>query len=184
MSEAPEPAPELEETVDRGRRWLSGISENAIVLGADIAHESDRWFLLAVHGVGHGARSVREGLGAVARVVSERSARWRPRWTRPRSGRERIQEALEQEARRLDFDVSREEFTAFSEKMAQLLELIFTGALSLNDVAFEPAESEAAPGGAEPAPASPAPESVEVAEEVPDQKQRNQPEERKPLSVG
>jgi hypothetical protein len=175
------PDPDFGVKVERGRRWLSDLSQEALGLGADIATESDRWFLLAVRGVGEGARRVGNSLDAVARAVSAQSARWRPHWARSRTGRERLRDILARVEKRLDVDVSREEFEAFSEKMSQLLELVFTGAISLSDVAFEAAEPDTPPVSGEPeAVAVP---STELAEEVPDQQQRDQTEERKPLGV-
>ncbi len=60
---------------------------------------------------------------------------------------------LRAEGRRVGFDVKQHEFHEFSSKLAIMLELVYAGALPLDDIAFEAA------GGDEGTPGAPAPET-------------------------
>ncbi len=155
----------------KARQWLAEMSDELADRSADIATESDRWFLLALKGVERGAQQTHDGLGALVKAAISGGSRLVPRLSK-RPPRERIQEMLKSEARRLEFDVSREDFVEFSEKMATLLELVFSGAVDLSDVAFDPAEAE-----------SPAQESLgEVGQKVPDQDEHDQENQADPLN--
>jgi hypothetical protein len=61
---------------------------------------------------------------------------------RRRTPRERIERALRVEARRQGIDVTKEEFVAFSGKMALVLELVCSGAVPLDAIAIEAGASE------------------------------------------
>jgi len=151
----------------RSREWLEEVSNGVLGHGLDLATESDRWFLTAIRGVSHGARQARHGFGALARATLEASARLRPAWARARLPHQRIRDLLEREAKRLQIDVSTEDFSEFADRMSTFLELVFTGAIQLDDVCFE-----AAPDG----------ESGELTEEVAEQEQHDEDPEREPLS--
>jgi hypothetical protein len=155
--------------LERGQLWLDDVSDAVLERGADLATETDRWFVQAVQSVSQSAQRAHDGFGAVTQAALARWSRLRPRFDR-RAPRERIRDLLHREARRLDFDVSRPDFTEFSEKMAMLLELVFNGALKVEDVAFD--SDDTAGAG-----------SVEAAEEVADQDQSDQYDEGEPLRV-
>ena len=129
--------------VRRGRRWLSLASRDVLEGSQAVAFESDRWFLGAVRGVGDGAAHAQGGVDAVthalAQAVAAEWARRRPSWMRQRTPRERIERVLRAEAKRHGFDVAQEEFRAFSGNIATLLELVYTRAVPLDAIAFEPA---------------------------------------------
>jgi hypothetical protein len=152
--------------IQRSRAWWEALSNGVLGHGLDLAAESDRWFLTAIRGVGHGARKARAGFGAVARATLEASERLRPAWARARLPHQRIRDLLEREAKRLQIDVSTEEFCEFAERMSTFLELVFTGAIQLDDVCFE---------------AAPESESGELAKEMTEQQQDDQDPECQPL---
>lgn len=151
----------LESELQKGREWVAAFSEEALGHGSEIARETDRWFLLAIRGVSRGAERARVRLRALARVALGRFSRRST--TMPR---ERIRELLRTEAVRLHFDVSHPEFEVFAERMSALLELVFSGAIALEDVAFEPGEAR----------------SVEPTEEVSDREQDEQTNQGEPLA--
>lgn len=157
---------ELERKLGRSGAWLRIASQGLLDHGSAIAAESDRWFLAALRGAARGAEQARAGLGALARAAATRSDAWRPAWSRPPTTRERLRRLLEREARRLDIDVSRPEFATFADKMSSLLHLVFSGALALEDIAFEAGDDRT---------------SVEAPEEVAEREQEEQREEREPL---
>lgn len=127
--------------LDRRLRWLSLAASGALSSSNEIALESDRWFLEALRSVEKGATRAQHGIDSVTAKVIEQLSRRRPRWLRRRSSRERIERSLRAEAKRHGVDVTQEEFRAFSEKIAVLLELVYTGTVPLDAIAFEAAET-------------------------------------------
>ncbi len=127
---------------DRARGWLREASRTTLDNGARVADEGDRWFIAAVRTLDGGAQRAERGFDLVAGALFARLARLRPSFTHRRTARERIEALLHREGRRLDFDVGQEEFRAFAEKIATLFELVFTGAIRLDDIAFEHAPGE------------------------------------------
>ena len=127
----------------RGRQWISRRSDDVLAGGRAVAEESDRWFLGALRGLERGAAQAQGGAGAVASAMAARWARIRPRWLRPRTPRERIEAMLRAEGKRQGFDISQKEFHEFAGKVAILLELVYAGALPLDDIAFEAASNDA-----------------------------------------
>jgi hypothetical protein len=119
------------------RRWLSLASRDVVSGSSVVAFEGDRWFLAAVRGVEQGATQAQRGIDLLAAAVAAQWIRRRPRWLRRRSSRERIERALRDEAKRHGFDVTQDQFAAFSAKMALLLELVYSGAVPLDAIAFE-----------------------------------------------
>jgi hypothetical protein len=138
-----------------GRQWLSRRSEDVLAGGRVVADESDRWFLGALRGLEQGADRAQGGADAVAAALASRWLRIRPRWLRPRTPRERIEALLRAEGKRQGFDVKRQEFDDFSRKMAILLELVYAGALPLDDISFESASEGLDELGDPPADAAP-----------------------------
>jgi hypothetical protein len=121
-------------------------------LSRELALASDRWFLLALDSTDTGAR----WLKSAALRLGEKPARLWTRLLPPRRPRERLLALLRTEARRARYDVSQPGFQLFSERIASLLDLVFSGAVRIDDIAFEAAES------------------AEVGEEVPDDPDGNQ----------
>jgi hypothetical protein len=141
-----------------------GASEQArrfASLSADLALASDRWFLGALDRADSGAR----WLKSAATRLGEAPARLWERLLPPRSPRERMLALLRAEARRARYDISQPAFQLFSERIAVLLDLVFTGAVGLDDIAFE-----AAP-------------SAEVSEEMADHADNDQADEEQALGV-
>jgi hypothetical protein len=100
----------------------------------EAAEESERWFLAVVRGAdrcAHWAESSIDGLSALL-VARIRRSRWRRR-----SARERIERVLHAEARRAGISLDEEEFAAFSERMAVLVDLVLRGALPVSCISFE-----------------------------------------------
>jgi hypothetical protein len=131
------------------------------VLSAELALASDRWFLLALAGADSGAR----WLKCQALRLGEQPARLWARLLPGRSARQRLLALLRAEARRARYDVSQPAFQLFSERIAALLELVFSGAVAIDDIAFEAAES------------------AEVGEEVTDDPHGDQGHEEQALRV-
>lgn len=123
--------------LERVRGWLRVVSREAVANGAHVADEGDRWFVAAARGLGKGAHRAEQSADLVMGLLFDRLDRLRPRWMRRRTPRERIERMLEIEAKRLDFDVTQEQFRPFAEKIAILLELVYTGVVGLDDIAFE-----------------------------------------------
>jgi hypothetical protein len=130
-------------------------------LSADLALASDQWFLGALDRADSGAR----WLESAARRLGVQPARlWERLWP-PKSPRERLLALLRAEARRAHYDVSQPAFQLFSERIAVLLDLVFTGAVSLDDIAFEAASS------------------AEVSEEMADDADGDQAEKEQALGI-
>jgi hypothetical protein len=127
-----------------GRHWLSQVSRGVVAGGQMVATESDRWFMGALRGLEGGAAHAQRGIDAAASAVAVQWIRRRPSWMRRRTPRERIERALSAEAKRYGFDPEKEEFRSFSGKIAVLLELVYTGAVPLDAIAFEAGDT--APG--------------------------------------
>ncbi len=141
-------------STDRRLRRLASVS-------ADVALASDRWFVGALGRADSGAR----WLKSAARRLGEQPARlWQRVWPQ-KSPRERLLGLLTAEARRAHCDVSQPTFRLFSERIAVLLDLVFTGAVAVDDIAFE-----AAP-------------SAEIGEEMTDDADGDQSEKEQPLRV-
>jgi hypothetical protein len=131
---------ELSRLVARGRGWLQGAARNALAGGVHVANEGDRWFVAAVRELAKGADKAERGVDSAAEAVVARLAPLRPRWMQRLTPRQRIEQLLRDEAKRLDFDVTQQQFLAFSAKIATLLELVYTGTVRLDDIAFEHAD--------------------------------------------
>jgi hypothetical protein len=123
------------------RLWLSRASHEVAVGSEVVASESDRWFLGALRGLEEGAVHAQRGVDALVNAAVGQWIRRRPSWMRPRTSRERIQRTLQAEAKRHGFDVEQDAFRSFSGKIAILLELVYTGAVPLDAIAFEPGEN-------------------------------------------
>jgi hypothetical protein len=129
----------MPQRLDRGWKWISRRSEDVLAGSRTVADESDRWFLGALRGVERGAAYAQGGADALANALGARWTRIRPRWARRRTPRERIESMLRMEGKRQGFDVKQKEFDEFSSKMSLLLELVYSGVLPLDGIAFEPA---------------------------------------------
>lgn len=137
-------APEEDATATAPTPGTGPLSQRVLDATRDVAEQGDRWFLAAVHGLDRGV-----GLGsASARKLAGRfSQRWKKlrasRWS-SEAARRRIRKAVLAEARRAELDTSNEDFRAFTENVATLVELVLTGAIRLHDVgfAFEDASDE------------------------------------------
>src|SRR5262249_33226290 len=125
--------------VDRRLRWLSLVTAGTISGGNEIALEGDRWFLETLRGIERGRMRAEHGLDVVAGAIAAQWVLRRPKWLRRRTSRERLERSLQAEAKRYGVDVGHEEFRAFSQKIAVLLELVYTGAVPLDAIAFEAA---------------------------------------------
>ncbi len=143
----------LERAGERARGWLRDASRSALANGSVVADEGDRWFVAAVRTLDRGAQRAERGFDSVAGTVFAQLARLRPRWTHKQTPRERIESVLHKEARRLHFDADEEQFRAFVEKIAIVIELVFTRAVPLDDVAFEHAPGSPADGASSEGPA-------------------------------
>jgi hypothetical protein len=125
----------------RGRRWLSLASRDVVAGSSEVASESDRWFLEALHGLADGAARTQRGIDAVTGEIARAiAAQWllrRPTWLTRRTPRERLERVLRAEAKRRGVDVSQEDFRAFSGKIVLLLELVYSGMVPLEAVGFE-----------------------------------------------
>jgi hypothetical protein len=139
-------------------------------LSTELALASDQWFLIALDGADRTARWLKT---ASERYLAQGSARLWTRLVPARSPRDRLLALLQAEARRARYDVSQPSFQLFSERIAVLLELVFSGAIGIDDIAFEAAD------GGEPAAAS----SAEIGEEVPDDPDCKQAHEERALRV-
>jgi hypothetical protein len=137
----------LPERLDRSLRWISQRSDDVLEGSLTVAEEGDRWFLGALRGLERGAARAQGGADAVASALAARWTRVRPRWARPRTPRERIESMLRAEGKRQGFDVKRPEFHEFSSKLALLLELVYSGTLPLESIAFEPAGDDSGTPG-------------------------------------
>jgi hypothetical protein len=129
----------------RARRLLSGWSRELANHAHQIASQSDHWFLSVVEGIERGAQSAQTGLGKL--VVSL------PGLGSSESPRQRIQRLLQAEAQKQGYDAGSREFELFSERIAIVVELVLTGAVKVEDIAFEPGVSETAPENGQPPPA-------------------------------
>src|SRR6185436_10000051 len=105
--------------------------------GHEIAIESDRWFIEAIHAVVRGKMRAEQGIDLATGAVAAQWDRRKPKWLRRRTFRERIERSLRAEAKRVGVDVSHEEFGAFCNKIAVLLELVYSGQVPLDAIAFE-----------------------------------------------
>lgn len=161
---------DLSRLVQQVRGWLRVASRDALAGGAHVADEGDRWFVAAARELGKGAHRAEQGADIAVEALVAQLARLRPRWMRQRTPRERIEHLLHVEAKRLDFDISQEQFRAFSEKIAILLELVYTGAVRLDDIVFENAKEDA-PVAADPTPAATPQPLAEPSEEMPEHQQ-------------
>ena len=119
------------------RRVVDELSEGAVQGARQVAEESDRWFLTTLQGVDRGAKKTKHALARLGRYLATKSHELRPAWLRKRSHRERIRSMLLREAKRSKVTLSRQEFEAFSEQIATLLDLVLQGRLSVGDIAFE-----------------------------------------------
>jgi hypothetical protein len=132
----------LPERLDRSWQWIAQRSLDVLAGGNTVAEESDRWFLGALRGLERGAAHAQGGVDAFGDAIAARWERIRPSWARRRTPRERIEAMLRAEGKRHGFDVKQKEFHEFSGKLAGVLELVYAGALPLEDIAFEPATED------------------------------------------
>jgi len=146
------------------RRRLLELSRELAESGRYVALESDTWFLHALHEAHHGARQLGTALAPYV------FPRWMKRWVQRSSAyatpRARLLRVLRAEGKRARLDVDGAKFEAFSTGMADLLTLVFSGALRIEDISFDagdatdPADRASAPAMAHtPAPASESPSS-------------------------
>jgi hypothetical protein len=121
------------------KRSVKEISHEVATLADEVSEEGDRWFLATWHGID----VVRIRTGAGFSRLSEALVARLPRgpWSR-KSPRERLERALEREAKRQRIDVGTPEFVEFSAKMASVLELVITGQIPFDAIGFE-SEAEA-----------------------------------------
>lgn len=115
------------QSTSRARRWRRELSGR----GRELVAECDRWFVGAVHGLAKGTRMATNGLGAFGRRLVPRA------WGRREARRDRIRRLLLAEAKRSDLPISDGELGLFLDNMATVLELVFGGAIGIDDVAFE-----------------------------------------------
>lgn len=141
---------ETEETAARPlwNQWnrLVGWSRDLAGRGHDIAVESDRWFVAALQGLDRGMTRARSEVSEAGRQVMVRSKAWLPGARHNAGPKERIRRAIIREAKRRGFQG--EQLDQFSQNIALVVELVLSGAVSVEDIAFEHAGTE------EPEPAS------------------------------
>lgn len=130
----------------KGWDRLAGWSHQLAERGYDIAVESDRWFLAALQGLDRGMNRAGSGLAGAGQLVVARSRRWLPRFGREVAPSERIRRAIAREAKRRGLEG--EELERFSQNIGLVVEMVLSGAVNVEDIAFEHAAAD------EPAPAS------------------------------
>ena len=150
------PFREAEGLADRVER-LSAVSRELGVRSRDIALQSDRWFLALIDGVDKSLERARAGVAATGHAAWSRSRGWLPRLARSTSPKDRILRAIHQEARRQGLDPTQPGVESFSERIALVVEMVLTGMIDVDDVAFEaedqpgtPAVSETTPEDGQP----------------------------------
>lgn len=105
-----------------------------------VATQGDEWFLAAVLGLDRCGPWVWGKLGGLGRRVVSRVPPIRGvsfPFIGRRSVGERIRKLLEDEAKRRKLDVPEEDFALFSARMATILELVLSGDIHVDDIAFE-----------------------------------------------
>jgi hypothetical protein len=121
---------------DSSERVLQRVSGSLSRGARQVSLESDEWFLTAVAGLGKGARKTKLAIDGIGRSVLGQSRKLRPKWTIKQTPRERIRELLSREAKRSKLALGNE-FEAFSDQIATIVELVLLGKVSLDDIAFE-----------------------------------------------
>jgi hypothetical protein len=124
----------------RGAKAIVSASRE---LAGEVSNESDGWFRFSL-------------------TTAERSIVWAERrvfalagrvrlWPGPKHPRERIQLLLRKEARRAPSVVAPADIDLFTERMAILIDLVLSGSIAAQDIAFEAAEAST-PAAEEPQP--------------------------------
>jgi hypothetical protein len=115
-----------------------GLSARELARHAgEIADESERWFLTGARAALRGATRAKDG------ARRGRQKLYRLLFQRKRPGAaERLRQVIQQEAARAEFSGSEAELARFAEQIAQVVELVLSGAIPPTDVAFEPSEPE------------------------------------------
>lgn len=161
-------------------RWnrLACWSHDVAEQGHGIAVESDRWFVAALQGLDRGMTRARSGVAEAGHQMIVRSKRWLPRVGEDVTPRERIRRAIAREAKRQGFE--REQLEQFAGNIGLIVELVLSGVVNIEDIAFEHADDEPAPQSADAD--EPAPQSADANEPTPDGADRDAGE-RKPGGV-
>lgn len=102
-----------------------------------MADEGDYWFLTTVRCVNAGVKHTKSAIEKFGFGVYETSRQLTPKWLKRRNQRERIRSMLAREAKRASVKLSGEQFELFSERIATLLDLVFNGAVGVEEIAFE-----------------------------------------------
>lgn len=152
MSGAPKADPRpsaLRVRLDRVADWSHGVAER----GHYIAAESDRWFVTALHGLDRRMTRARSGVAEAGHQVMVRSKRWFSTIRRDVSASERIRQAILREAGRQGFQA--DQLEQFSENIGLVVEMVISGAVKVEDIAFEQAATDEPAAGTEPCAAPP-----------------------------
>lgn len=136
---------------------LADLSRDLAEHGYDIAVEGDRWFVAALHGLDRGMNRAGSGVAEAGQQVVARSRRWLPRFGRDIPPRERIRRAIAREAKRRG--IEGEQLECFSQNIGLVVELVLSGEVSVEDIAFEHAPRDEPVPDTEPCPASEEPVS-------------------------
>ncbi len=119
--------------LERGHRWLAGWSREVVEHAHDMAGQSDRWFLSMIAEIEKGAQRAQDGIVLAGRKLLVSL----PSLGRQESPKQRMRRLFEREAKKRGLDISSREFERFSERIATVVELVLTGALKVEDIAFE-----------------------------------------------
>lgn len=119
------------------RQRLAELGDTVLTNGGYIAGETDRWFLLTIHGAKHSWDKTRDGLGALGDYVTKKTWVSRLPGVRKKSPAERLRRAILVEAKRAGIRPQDPEFAAFAERIAVLLELVLEGSIAAGAVDFE-----------------------------------------------
>jgi hypothetical protein len=131
--------------LERGRLLLTGWSRELAVHAQQIASESDRWFVSIVGGIDRGAQRAQSGVGKLLLSLPGLSASESPR--------QRIQRLIRAEAKKRGLEADERALELFSERIGIMVELVLSGALKIEDIAFEQAVNQTPPPDGPPPPA-------------------------------
>ena len=114
----------------RGARALVDASRE---LASEMSNESESWFRFSLSAAERSVVWAEQRVGALAGRVRL--------WPSPKRSRERIRLLLRKEAKRAPVVVPPAELDLLMEKMAILIDLVLSGSIGANDVAFESADA-------------------------------------------
>jgi hypothetical protein len=130
--------------LERGRLLLTCWSRELAVHAQQIASDSDRWFVSIVGGIDRGAQRAQSGFGKLLLSL--------PGMSTGESARQRIQRLIFAEAKKRGLEADDRALELFSERIGLMVELVLTGALKIEDIAFEQGVNETPPEDGPPPP--------------------------------